>query len=349
MKVLILAGGFGTRLYPLTWARPKSIVPLANTPFLERMLTWLRRHGLMDVILAVNHLPEMIRDCFGDGSSFGVNLEFLLEDIPLGSGGAIRNAQHLLGEETFLVLNGDILTDLNLEKMIQFHRTRKAQMTISLARVEDPSGYGVVDMEADGRLRRFVEKPAPEEAPSNYINAGAWLFEPETLDKMPVKGTPFSVEREFWPKCLEEGMPMFGYPEDCYWMDIGTVNRYLEAHRDLLAGRIQVSIKEPEISPRIWQGKGAQVHPGATLIAPVIIGAGATVGPDAEISDTVIGPGSIIEAGAVVCKSVLWEKVQVGQGARITNSVIGARQKIDPKRILDDTAVEELGARSPEE
>ena len=347
MKVLILAGGLGTRLHPLTWGRPKSIVPLANRPFLERMVVWLRRHGLTDVILALNHLPEMIESQFGNGRSLGVSLRYLLEEPPLGSGGAMRNAQHLLGEDTFLVLNGDIFTDLNLREMIEFHRLRKAKMTISLAQVEDPSGYGVVEMDAVGRLRRFVEKPPPGEAPSNYINAGAWLFQAEMLEKMPAGGQPFSVERDFWPACLREGVAFFGYPGECYWMDIGTVSRYLQAHHDLLAGRISAHIEEPETSPGVWIGEGTRIHAEARLRPPVIIGRKAEIAAGAEISDSVVGPGSRIGAGAVVRGSVLWEEVEVGSDAQIVRSVIGARQSIAPDSVLEETALEDRGACAP--
>jgi mannose-1-phosphate guanylyltransferase/phosphomannomutase len=348
MKVLILAGGFGTRLYPLTWGRPKSMVPVANKPFLERMLTWLRSHGLTDVILALNYLPEMIQSCFGDGGACGVNLQYLLEEVPLGSGGAIKNAQELLGGETFLVLNGDILTDLDLTKMLEFHRRSGARMTISLAEVEDPSCYGVVDMETDGRLRRFVEKPAAGDAPSNLINAGAWLFEPEMLDRMPPKGEHFSVERNLWPACLEEGIAMFGYSGNCYWLDIGTICRYLQAHGDILAGRIKVDIEEPQVQPGIWVGDGARIHPHAKLVPPVIIGARANIGPEAEILETVVGPDTLIEAGAVVRRSVLWEEVVIEERAQVCGSVIGARRKIEKCDTLADAAVEEHGACAPD-
>jgi len=342
------------------------MVPLANRPFLERVLGWLRRHGIREVILALSNFPEMIRGHFGDGRAWGMNLQYLVEETPLGSGGAIKNAERLLGGETFLVLNGDILTDLNLERMIEFHHCRNAQMTISLARVEDPSAYGVVEMEADGRVRRFVEKPSPEEAPSNYINAGAWLFEPAMLAKMPPAGKPFSVEREFWPASLQEVVAMFGYAEELslgplgrdggrlwrpshYWIDIGTVERYLQAHRDLLAGRIEVEFEGIEIASEVWIGEGVRLDPGARLSPPVIIGAGARIGSAAEVCESVVGPCSVVEANAVVRESVLWEEVQIGAGAQITKSVVGARQKIAPNTVLNGAALEDYGAPPPEE
>ena len=347
MKALILAGGLGTRLYPLTWGRPKSMVPLANRPFLARMLCWLRSHGIAEAILALNHLPQMISAQFGDGRALGMKLQYLLEEEPLGSGGAIKNAAHLLGNERFLVLNGDIFTDLDLGRMISFHASRRAQMSISLAWVAEPSAYGVVDMEADGRLRRFVEKPAAGEAPSNYINTGAWLFEPEMLAKMPPRGTPFSVEREFWPQSLEAGVPMFGYPGNCYWRDIGTVARYLQAHLDLLKGEIAVELEEVEHAPGIWIGAGAKIHQKASVLAPVIIGAGCEIGREAELTQAVIGPGTVVEEAAGVRNSVLWEQVRIGPGAQVANSVIGARQDIAGGEVLQQVALEDRGAGAP--
>ncbi len=324
------------------------MAPVANRPFLERMLTWLRLYEVTDVTVALNHLPEVIMRHFGDGQAWGLNLQYLIEDAPLGSGGAIKNAEDLLGKGTFLVVNGDIFTDLNLAKMLDFHQRRQAQMTISLERVEDPTPYGVVDMEADGRLRRFVEKPSREEAPSNYINAGVWLFEPEMLQKMPPAGQPFSVEREFWPGSLEQGVAMFGYAEEYYWLDIGTVERYLQAHLDLLGGRIQAELAEPQVSPGIWLGKDTEIHSQAKLRPPVIIGAHTRIGPGAEITESVVGPNSEIMAGATVSSSVLWEGCAVEAGATVCHSVIGARQRIPAGAMLENAAMEDQGACAPE-
>jgi NDP-sugar pyrophosphorylase family protein len=348
MKAIILAGGFGTRLYPLTWGRPKTLAPLANLPMLDRMLSWLSKHDLREIILALNHFPEMIREYIGDGHRWGVQVTYLLEEIPLGSGGAIKNAQDLLaGEETFFVLNGDILTDLDLSKMLAFHRQNSSQISISLTRVEDPSHFGVVDQSPEGRLRRFVEKPAPGAAPSNYINSGVWLFETPVLENMPTQGIPFSVERDFWPRCLAEGLPMFGYFEPCYWLDIGTIERYLQANQDIIAGKIKPILQERELLPGLWRGGNVKISEQATLVPPVIIGAGASIGAKALVARSVIGPDTIIEPGANVEDSVLWEKVKVETGAKIIRSVIGSRQEIARETSLQDFAVQDLGASAP--
>jgi NDP-sugar pyrophosphorylase family protein len=347
MKALILAGGFGTRLYPLTWGRPKSMVPIANRPFMERALDWLARAGIQEVIIALNHMPERISEHFGTGRQWGVKLSYIIEDTPLGSGGAIRNATSLLADETFLVINGDILTDLDLKQMTAFHRERGSQISISLAKVEDPSHYGVVDMEPDGRLRRFVEKPPRAEAPSNFINAGVWLFEPEMLAEMPPIGEPFSVERAFWPACLARGVRMYGYYEDCYWIDIGTLEHYRQVHQDLLAGKINIEFKEHETQPGIWVGAGAQVAAGAAITAPVIIGEHARIAAGAQISNSVIGPDCVVETGAQVTECVLWEKVRIGTGMQVHDCVIGARQEITQKSLFSEACCD-AGACAPQ-
>jgi len=348
MKVLILAGGLATRLYPLTFGRPKSMVPVANKPFLERVLGWLKRYQLTDITLALNYSPDRIMHHLHDGSAFGVKLRYLIEDSPLGSGGAIKNAAQLLGNEPFLVLNGDILTAINLKEMIDFHRQNNSQITISLAQVEDPSHYGVVAMEANGRLNKFVEKPPAGEAPSNYINSGVWIFEPSVLSEMPPAGAPFSIEREFWPNFLQEGKPMFGFASDSYWIDIGTIERYKQAHRDLLAGRIEVELAEKQVSPGIWLGEGAKIVPGAVLQPPVIIGAHTRICAGAQITNSVVGAGCNIADGAIIQGSVLWEEVEVGKAAGIVDSVIGAGQKIAEGTQFCNAAIEDLGAKAPQ-
>jgi NDP-sugar pyrophosphorylase family protein len=349
MKAIILAGGFGTRLYPLTWGRPKSLAPLANLPFIDGMLSWLSRHGLKEIIVALNHFPEMICAYIADGRRWGVKVDYLLEEIPLGSGGAIKNAQDFIaGEATFLVVNGDVLTDLDLTAMLAFHRAKASQITISLTRVDDPSHFGVVDQAPGGQLQRFVEKPPAGAAPSNLINSGAWLFQGEMLSLMPPRGTPFSVEREFWPQCLAQGRRMFGYFESCYWLDIGTIERYLQANQDILAGKIRPTLREKEISPGIWLGAGAEVSPEALLTPPVILGSGVKIEGGAVVSGSVIGPETVIEAGAEVRDSVLWEKITVASGATILHSVIGGKQLIAGGSRLENFAIQDRGASPPE-
>jgi mannose-1-phosphate guanylyltransferase len=348
MKALILAGGLGTRLYPLTWGRPKGLVPIGNRPFMERVFEWLHHYEISDAVLALSHFSDHIQDHLGDGSAWHIKLSYLLEDQPLGSGGAIKNAQQILGDKPFLVLNGDILTDLDLSKMILFHQQRKAKMTISLAQVDDPSHYGVVALDDRNRLLRFVEKPAPDQAPSRYINAGVWIFEPDMLDLMPPQGEPFSVERKFWPHCLEQDIPMYGYAEECYWLDIGTLERYKQANQDLLVGGIHMGVDGREIAPGIWISEGVEIHPSAHLAAPVIIGAHTTIGEGTAVTNSVIGTRCSIQSHAHIADSVLWDEVTIGSKAHIRNSIVGSRQVVSEAAVMTDKALSDSGARAPE-
>ncbi|HEY8491205.1 MAG TPA: NDP-sugar synthase [Dehalococcoidia bacterium] len=323
MKAVVLAGGMGTRLRPLTYGRPKSMVPILNRPFLEHCIAHLRRHGVTEVILALSYLPEAIEGHFGDGRAYGVRITYVLEETPLGSGGAIRNVAHLL-DGTFFALNGDVYTDLDLSAMLARHREAGAAVSISLTPVADPSHYGVVDWEPEsGRLRRFVEKPPREEAPSNMANAGTWIFEPWVLDRIPAD-RPSMVERELFPDLLREGQHLLGFASDAYWIDIGTPERYLQVHRDLLTGAVRSKLDGDAAYPHV--DPGASVAGGATVTGPVLVGAGARIEEGCRLEGPlVIGPGTVVGAGSHLSGCVLWEQVRVGPGATLRDAVVGAR------------------------
>ena len=233
LQAVILAGGAGTRLRPLTLNRPKPVVPLLNVPFLRYQLGLLQAHGVTDVILSVSHLPEVIRRVMGAEPPGAARLRDVVEPEPLGTAGGVRNAADLV-EGRVVVLNGDVLTDLDLGAMLAAHEARRAKASIYLTPVENPTAYGLVELEADGRVRRFLEKPGWDEVTTNTINAGVYVLERELLDWIP-KGQVYSMEREFFPLLLERGVPFFGHVADGYWLDIGTTAKYLQAHQDLLA------------------------------------------------------------------------------------------------------------------
>ena len=298
MIVVMLVGGEGTRLRPLTWRTPKCLVPIVNRPFLEHALDHLRGHGFRDVVLAVaaNDLAEKIRAVAGDGSGFGVKLHYSVEQTPLGSAGAFKLVEPLLAGKTFVVMNGDILTDLDLTAMVEAHRVNRATASISLKEVEDPSAFGVVAIDAAGWISRFVEKPPREEAPSTWINAGAWVFEPKVLELIP-PATHVMVEHNLFPRLIEQGEPVFGYRTGGFWVDIGTPQRYLDVNLDL-AGR-----------------EGGR-----------IVGDNVTLGADAKLEGrVVVGAGSSLGAGSTTRDSVLWDGVSVGGGARVEGSVLASR------------------------
>jgi len=338
MKGLILAGGKSTRLYPLTFSLPKPMVPMVNRPFLEHMIEWLRAHGVRDVILTTGYLPDAIQEHFKSGSAHGVRIEYVVEDQPLDTGGAIKNAEALL-DESFFVFNGDILTELDLTHMAEEHRRSGAKVSISLTWVEDPTPYGVIDTDESGRILSFREKPKPDEVTSHYINAGTYLFEPEVLAEM-AAGSRFSIEKDFYPQALAKGMAMHGYRDSSYWLDIGTAAKYIQAHQDILSGKLARRGRAVEAAPGIWMGAGAEVAPDAELVPPVVMGercviaSGARVGPFAVLGDEVR-----IEAGARVANSVLWSGATVGARASLERCIAGRNAAISPGVHLEDQAV----------
>jgi mannose-1-phosphate guanylyltransferase len=342
LQAVILAGGMGTRLRPLTLRRPKPIVPLLNVPFLCYQLSLLRDHGVRDVVLSVSHLPDVIRRVLARESLGDVVLRDVVEAEPLGTAGGVRNAADLV-EGRVVVLNGDVLTDLDLGTMLTVHTDRGAQATIYLTPVENPTAYGLVELEGDGRVRRFLEKPGWDEVTTNTINAGVYVLEPELLRWIP-KGQPFSMEREFFPLLLERRVPFYGFVSPGYWLDIGTSAKYLQAHQDLLSGQVRAHVSPPgRGGAEGWVDPTATVASSARVRAPVVIGPGCRVEAEAVVGPgAVLGAGSWVEAGAHVEAAVLWEEVRVGAMARLQGCVvgrggrIGAHAEVTPGVVLGD-------------
>ena len=331
MRALILAGGRATRLYPLSATTPKALTPLLGRPFLEHVLAWLARHAIRDVTLLLGHLAEPIAAHFGDGSAFGVRLAYLVEGQPLGSGGAIKQLEATL-TEPFLVLNGDIFTDLDLGALVRAHQAAGAELTISLTAVDDPSAYGVVALDGDGWAERFVEKPPREQAPSNLINAGAWLFEPSALGRI-VAGRFSMVEQELFPE-MAGAHRLYGYRSDAYWIDAGTPARYLQLHHDLLNGRAAAALPLGERAgwpglvvgeAHATDGPPPWLHATATLQGPVTLGAGNRIGAGARVAGpAALGANAVLQDGASVSDSVLWEGCRLGPGAAVSGSVLAS-------------------------
>lgn len=315
MQALILAGGKGTRLRPLTNHTPKPIVPICNRPFLLYQLDVLRDAGITDITLSLSYQPQRIEQQLGDGSDYGVRLKYTTEPQPMGTAGAYKfAAEHI--RETTIVFNGDVLTDLNLEAVIREHEARKAAATIVLTPVEDPSAYGVVETEKDGRVLRFLEKPKPGETTFNTINAGTYVLDPRVLDFIP-EGESYSFEYSFFPDLLRRGEPFFAHvpPEETYWIDIGTPARYLKAHHDLLANRVG----RIKLDAQHNQSDAAS----AEVDALSLVAADCTLKPGAEIINSVLGEGCMIEEKARIENSVVWPHTRVAAGARVSTSIIG--------------------------
>ena len=304
LQALILAGGEGTRLRPLTSSIPKPVVPLAGRPFISYMIEWLRRHGVDEVILSCGFMADGVRAVLGDGDRLGVRLRYVEEPRPLGTGGALKLAEDLL-EERFLMLNGDQLTDIDLTALLRQHERTGARATIALIAVEDPSAYGLVRRRDDLAVSGFLEKPNAEEIDTNLVNAGVYVLERSVLGEMAASGTRISIERDVFPRLVDRGL--YGYEASGYWMDIGTPQRYLQATYDILEGEIMTEIG------RALAASGGVFWDGAEPNSGNAAGAGGSVHAPA-----VIGPGCTIAAGATVAgRTVLGARVSLGPGAHV--------------------------------
>jgi len=319
MKAVILVGGEATRLRPLTINTPKAVVPVLNTPFLEHVIRHLVRHQVKEIILAQGHLAQPIEDYFGDGSQFGVKLSYTLEDTPRGTAGAIKNAERYL-DRTFLVLNGDIFTDLDIAAMVDLHREKKAAVTIALTPVDDPTSYGLIETNAQGRITRFLEKPGWDEITTNMINAGTYILEPDVLSQIQPR-IKVSIERETFPLLLARMEPVYAYTSSAYWIDVGTPERYLQLHRDLLSGKSKQYALA--LGEEVLIGEQSDIHSTARINGPVVIGANCSIGPRVKlIGPVVIGDGCTILEDSVIENSVIWRNAQLGPQANLKNSIL---------------------------
>jgi mannose-1-phosphate guanylyltransferase len=318
VQALILAGGEGTRLRPLTSAIPKPVVPLAGRPFITYMLDWLRGHGVDDVILACGFMARGVRDVLGDGASLGVRLRYIEEPEPLGTGGALKFAEELL-EERFFMLNGDVLTDMDLTAQLAQHERTGARATLALIGVDDPSAYGLVRLGDDGSVREFLEKPDRAEIDTNLVNAGAYILERSVLDELPPAGTSCSIERVVFPALVGRGL--FGFPQNAYWIDIGTPERYLQGTFDILEGAVRTEVGAQLADAGGVLCDGALVE--GEVRAPALIGPGCGIERDAVVGGrTVLGAGVTVSAGARVESSAVLDGVRVGPGSTLVSAIV---------------------------
>lgn len=332
MKAVVLVGGEGTRLRPITETIPKPLVPLMDRASLDHVLDHLARHDVHEVVLSSSYHEETFR-AFIEARQGNPAITWITETEPLGTGGAIVNAVEALGgDEPFLALNGDILTDLDLTAMVAAHRDRRAVATIALTRVDDARPYGLVPIDADGRVREFREKPA-ELAPGD-INAGTYVLEPSALSAWE-PGRNASIERDVFPALIAEGRPVYGFTSQAYWIDLGTPESYLRAHFDILEGR--VAFEPTYTAPFV--ADGAEVDLRSHLGRWVVVGAAALVGPDARIDDSVLHPGAVVEAGASVAGSILGPRSRVGAGAVVAASVLAEGASVPPGARVDGVRI----------
>lgn len=369
MKAVIMAGGSGTRLRPLTSHLPKPMVPVANKPMAEHIVTLLKKHNFTDIIFTTHYLPQAISDYFGDGSDWGCKISYSTEEgRPLGTAGCVKAIQDEL-DTTFLVISGDGLTDIDLTKAIAFHKQKKSKATLVLKRVESPLDYGVVIMDGEQRIQRFVEKPGASEIFSDTVNTGIYILEPEVMLYV-VMGREQDFSNDLFPLLLLRNEPMFGYVADGYWCDIGNLQMYRQAHKDILDKEMAIDLGLPQIEPGVWVGEGSQIDSSVKLNAPVIVGRNCRIGSDVVVDPyTVIGDNCLIQEKASLKQPVIWSNSYIGsetslraciicnnatvhRGAEIlegavigSTSVIGQEAQVNPDvRIWPDKAVDS-GAR----
>lgn len=338
MKALLLAGGLGTRLRPLTEDLPKPMAPLVNRPWLEHLLMHLKREGIEQFVFAVKHYPEVIQRHFGDGSRFGVEIQYAVEKELLGTAGAIKNAESLLSDQ-FIVINADVVQMAPLRPLLEFHRSHRGAVTIGLTQVDDPSAYGVVEQTDTGEITRFVEKPPRHEAPSNRINAGIYVMDKEVLKYIPAN-REVSIERETFPLLIEQGLGVYGTLIEGYWMDMGTTDRYRQAHWDVLDGRMPLDIPGMLRDDGIYIGKNVQIGRGVTFQPPVVIGNDVILEENSHIGPyVVIGDHSRIGSGTSCTRSIIWNHTVIAPRSNLVNCILCDHLLTSPDQMMHGAVI----------
>jgi len=329
MKAIIIAGGPGTRLRPLTYATAKPIIPMVNRPFLVHQIESLKKHGITEIILNLHYKAEQIEKMLGDGSTMGVKLFYSYEDKPLDTAGAVKNAQEFFDTDPMIVCNGDILTDLDLTALLNFHKEKKADLTFTLTRVDDPSAYGLIVTNYEGRVSQFLEKPKKEDAIVDTVNAGTYIINPDLFDFIPPK-SPHSFERQFFPKMLELGKKLYGFVSEAYWMDIGTPQKYFQSHVDILTGRIIVNTEGKQKDQTLIH-RESQIAGSAELKGMCVIGSKTQIGNGVKLNNVIIHENVIIEDNVVLSNAILCDRVKIEADSHLPDGLILAADSVVKK------------------
>jgi NDP-sugar pyrophosphorylase family protein len=342
MKAILLAGGKGTRLRPLTIHTPKPIVPIFNRPFLHYQIDLLKQVPEIDeVILSLNYQPRRIEEIFGDGADVGIKIRYVVEPAPLGTAGAVKYAGDKL-TESVVVFNGDVLTQIDLASVIRLHRERQARATIVLTPVPNPSAYGLVETDSHGNIQRFLEKPKPDEITTDKINAGIYVLEPDTFDRIPSE-VSWSIERSYFPSLIERQETFVAYTYDGYWIDIGTHEKYVQVHHDIMDGRFAAAPFTGE--SRAWVAPDARIEQGATVEGPCFIDEGVVIKSGARIGPyTVLGKQTEVEEDAVLQNAIVWANSRIGREASVRDAIVGRNCHLGRNVTLNSGAV--LGDRT---
>jgi len=346
MKAIILLGGKGTRLLPLTARKPKPLISFFNRPLLTYQIELMKQYGVSEIIFSLGHLSERIEGFLKSEKNRGISIKWIVEEESLGTAGAVKNAQSMLGKETFLILNGDILTGINLAKLIHFHRLNKSRATIALTSVDDPTAYGLIRVDKIDAIQQFLEKPSWIEAGTcRTVNAGLYVFEPEVLSYIPPKRN-FSLERELFPILLQRKEKFFGWETKDYWLDVGTLERYRQGHRDILEKKIIFPfLYFRKIEGGVWLEGSSRISPKANFIGPVLIGDNCKISDGVDVSPfTVIGENCIIENGANIANSIILRGTHIGKNVKMKSCIIGEACEIEDNAVISDGVA--LGDRS---
>ncbi len=349
MKAVVMAGGEGTRLRPLTSMRPKPMVPIVNQPVMEHILGLVKHHGITEVVATLAFMPQVIEDYFGDGDEWGMDITYAIEETPLGTAGSVKNAAEVL-DETFLVISGDALTDINLTEVVEFHKAKGAAVTIALKRVPDPLEFGVVITDDDGRIERFLEKPTWGQVFSDTINTGIYVVDPLVFDFIP-EGMPFDFSSDLFPILMDKGYPLYGCVVDGYWADVGSLEGYVEVHRDILDGKAMIYVPGAKTKDDVWVGPNASIDPTAEIGQKVVIGANTTVRAGAKIGPyTIIGDNCLVSYSAQTEHTIVWNDSFIGKFSQVRGAVlcrsvdVRASARIEQGAVIGDESVVGPGA-----
>jgi len=345
MKAVVLAGGSGSRLRPLTVERPKPMVPVVNKPVMSHLRDLLLHHGFCELVVTLHYMASMIQEYFGDGSDFQMKIDYSIENVPLGTAGSVKNAAQFLDGETFLVVSGDAVTDFDLNAVVEYHRSKNALVTQVLYRVPNPLEYGIVIIDEDGRIQQFLEKPSWGEVISDTINTGIYVLEPEVLDFIP-HNQPFDFSRDLFPMLLEQGAPLYGYVAEGYWTDVGSVQEYRQANFDILEHRVRLSKPIGEhIGGDIWVEDDVEIAPDAQLYGPIFLGSGVRIKGGVVIhGPAVIRNSTVVDNRAYVNRSIIWRNAYIGEGVEMRGAIVCRQVSIKRKAVLFEGVV--VGDRS---
>ncbi|MES0341027.1 MAG: NDP-sugar synthase [Candidatus Humimicrobiaceae bacterium] len=344
-KAMVLAAGLGTRLRPLTDLISKPMAPIVNRPVMEHIIKLLARHGFKDIVCNLHYFPDEIKNHFKDGSKWGVNIVYSFEEELLGTAGGVKKVEDFFQGQTFLVISGDALTDIDLSNAYDFHKEKKGKATLVLTEVEDTTQFGVVILDGEKRIKGFQEKPLSGEAKSNLANSGIYFFEPDIFEYMPPRGQFYDFGKNLFPDLLEKDIPYYGYKHNKYWNDVGGLDEYQQGNFDALEGRVEVDIPGKMIKNGVWIGRNCKIQEDVIIIPPVCIGDDCTINKGAKLyGPMILGNNTTVDERAVLYRGIKWGSGYVGKDASLIGAIIGYAAEIKDKASVLEKAV--LGSRS---